>query len=102
MDGMSHTGPWRACKNSGDAMWSLSAGCSKRYSEPASRPARRSDAVRSTRMRYVRRPRGVIAIADRWRSTVRHVGLEETTDREGGARRPGYYRGVCPGRAAFE
>eukprot|EP00965_Chrysotila_dentata_P030990 1032003-Pleurochrysis_carterae.AAC.1 len=29
-------------------MCPLSAGCSKRYSEPASRPARRSDAVRST------------------------------------------------------
>eukprot|EP00965_Chrysotila_dentata_P255799 6212343-Pleurochrysis_carterae.AAC.2 len=50
MDGMSQTGPWRACRNSGDATWPLSAGCSRRYSEPASRPARRSDAVRSTRM----------------------------------------------------
>eukprot|EP00965_Chrysotila_dentata_P136059 4498429-Pleurochrysis_carterae.AAC.2 len=42
-------GPCRACRNSGDAMCPLSAGCSRRYSEPASRPARRSDTVRSTR-----------------------------------------------------
>eukprot|EP00965_Chrysotila_dentata_P198216 6178655-Pleurochrysis_carterae.AAC.2 len=49
MDGISHMGPCRACKNNGDATWPLSAGCSKRYSEPASRPARRSDAVRSTK-----------------------------------------------------
>eukprot|EP00965_Chrysotila_dentata_P132823 4391892-Pleurochrysis_carterae.AAC.1 len=48
MDGMSHKGPWRACRKSGDAMCPLSAGCSRRYSEPDSRPARRREAVRST------------------------------------------------------
>eukprot|EP00965_Chrysotila_dentata_P056730 1882316-Pleurochrysis_carterae.AAC.1 len=50
IEGKSQMGPCRACRNSGDARWPLSAGCSKRYSEPASRPARRSDAVRSTRI----------------------------------------------------
>eukprot|EP00965_Chrysotila_dentata_P157009 5187192-Pleurochrysis_carterae.AAC.2 len=50
MDGMSHKGPWRACRKSGDATCPLSAGCSRRYSEPESRPARRREAVRSTSM----------------------------------------------------
>eukprot|EP00965_Chrysotila_dentata_P060487 2004856-Pleurochrysis_carterae.AAC.4 len=50
MDGMSQIGAWRACMNSGEATWPLSAGCSRRYSEPASRPARSSEAVRSTSM----------------------------------------------------
>eukprot|EP00965_Chrysotila_dentata_P095348 3151960-Pleurochrysis_carterae.AAC.1 len=50
MDGKVQMGACRACRNNGDATWPLSAGCSRRYSEPASRPARRSQAVRSTRM----------------------------------------------------
>eukprot|EP00965_Chrysotila_dentata_P087716 2896182-Pleurochrysis_carterae.AAC.2 len=49
MTGMSHSGPCRLCRKSGDAMCPLSAGCSRRYSVPASRAARRREAVRSTR-----------------------------------------------------
>eukprot|EP00965_Chrysotila_dentata_P003196 103979-Pleurochrysis_carterae.AAC.1 len=78
-------------------MWPLSAGCSKRYLEPASRAARRSDAVRSTSKRHVREACDVISVADGWRSTVGYVGLEEAADREGGARRRGNYRRVGTG-----
>eukprot|EP00965_Chrysotila_dentata_P257487 6212899-Pleurochrysis_carterae.AAC.1 len=48
-DGMSHNGPWRACKKIGEATCPRSTGCSRMYSAPASRAARSSETVRSTR-----------------------------------------------------
>eukprot|EP00965_Chrysotila_dentata_P058952 1956772-Pleurochrysis_carterae.AAC.1 len=50
MPGVSHSGPCRLCKKSGDALCPLSGGFSRRYSAPASRAARSSEAVRSTRI----------------------------------------------------
>eukprot|EP00965_Chrysotila_dentata_P256966 6212735-Pleurochrysis_carterae.AAC.2 len=47
--------------------------------------------------RHARESCDVIAVADGWRSTVRHVGLKEPADREGGARRRGNYRRVGSG-----
>eukprot|EP00965_Chrysotila_dentata_P139412 4610015-Pleurochrysis_carterae.AAC.2 len=80
IDGKSQIGPCRACRNSGEARWPLSAGCSSRYSEPASRPARRSDAFALVYGRYIGEPRDVIPVADwRW-AAVGDVGFEETAD----------------------
>eukprot|EP00965_Chrysotila_dentata_P180734 5965842-Pleurochrysis_carterae.AAC.1 len=47
-DGMSQSGPCRACRKIGDDKWPRSAGCSRRYSAPDSRAARSKATVRST------------------------------------------------------
>eukprot|EP00965_Chrysotila_dentata_P019939 660322-Pleurochrysis_carterae.AAC.1 len=49
-EGIGHSGPWRACKKMGEAKRPRSAGCSRRYSAPASRAARSRETVRSTRV----------------------------------------------------
>eukprot|EP00965_Chrysotila_dentata_P087181 2878185-Pleurochrysis_carterae.AAC.4 len=95
--GKSQMGPWRACRNSGDAMCPLSAGCSRRYSDPASRPARRRETLAIVSGRYVWEPCDVIAIADRRRSAVGDVRLVEAADGEGRAGRRSNDSCVCAG-----
>eukprot|EP00965_Chrysotila_dentata_P258044 6213078-Pleurochrysis_carterae.AAC.3 len=46
--GTSHNGAWRLCKNSGHSKAPRSAGCSRIYSAPESRAARRSEVARLT------------------------------------------------------
>eukprot|EP00965_Chrysotila_dentata_P178066 5882155-Pleurochrysis_carterae.AAC.2 len=48
ISGIRHIGPCRACKKRGEEISPRSAGCSRRYSAPASRAARRSEAQRRT------------------------------------------------------
>eukprot|EP00965_Chrysotila_dentata_P260898 6214072-Pleurochrysis_carterae.AAC.2 len=52
--------------------------------------------------RHVWKPNDVLAIADRGRSTVCYVGLEETTDGKGRTRWRGYDSGVGTGGASLE
>eukprot|EP00965_Chrysotila_dentata_P018361 611065-Pleurochrysis_carterae.AAC.2 len=48
MMGTTQSGPCRLCRYRGDDICPRSAGCSRMYSAPASRAARRSVAVHST------------------------------------------------------
>eukprot|EP00965_Chrysotila_dentata_P173337 5721902-Pleurochrysis_carterae.AAC.1 len=85
----------------GDDKWPRSAGCSRRYSAPDSRAARSKATVRST-SRNIGEAGDVFSVSNGRRTSIGHVGSEETAYGERRAGRRSHDSGMHTRCASFE